>query len=88
MVADGAFNHIIHWVDLFLKILNYKKNQNCIIGSKVTAILLNGWVLPIGGVASGKVWVCSLRRRPVFYDMVFKFQQTRPGDLVMPDPFR
>ena len=28
---------------------------NCFIGSKVTAILLNGWILPPGGVALGRV---------------------------------
>ena len=27
------------------------------IGSKVTAIVLEGWILPVGGVASGR---CSL----------------------------
>ena len=26
---------------------------NCCIDSKVTAILLNGWILPTGGVAAG-----------------------------------
>ena len=41
---------------LFLKeILNLKGHPNRITGSKVTAILLNGWILPVGGVASGRV---------------------------------
>ena len=36
--------------------LHLKGYQNCIIvESKVTAILLNGWILPIGGVASARV---------------------------------
>jgi len=37
MVADGAFSHKI----------------NCITGSKVTAILLNGWILPWGFIEKG-----------------------------------
>ena len=32
---------------------------NLIIGSKVTAILMNGWILPIGGVALGRVCACN-----------------------------
>ena len=32
--------------------LNLEGHQNRISGSKVTAILLNGWILPVGGVAS------------------------------------
>ena len=43
-----------------LKIKNLSGHQNCIIYSKVTAILLNGWVLPIGGVALGRACACSL----------------------------
>ena len=30
-------------------------------GSKVTAILLKEWILPIGGVALGKVCACRER---------------------------
>ena len=32
-----------------------KGHTNCITGSKFTAILLNGGIFPIGGVASGTV---------------------------------
>jgi hypothetical protein len=45
--------------------LNPEGHQKRIIGSKVTAILLSGWILPIGGVASGMVCACSLRSRLV-----------------------
>ena len=45
--------------------LNFKGNLNCMIGSKVTTVLLEGWILPIGGVASGRVCACSLRSRLV-----------------------
>ena len=34
--------------------LNPKGHQNTIIGSKVTPILLKGWILPIGGASSGE----------------------------------
>ena len=46
--------------------LNPEGHQNPISGSKVTAILLKRWIWPIGGVASGRVCVCSLRSRLVF----------------------
>ena len=37
----------------------------CTIGSKVTAILLIGWILPNGWVASRRVCICSLCSRLV-----------------------
>ena len=36
----------------FKEILNLKGHLNCITGSEVTAILLNGWILPIGGTSA------------------------------------
>ena len=39
----------------FLEIQNLEGHQNRCIGSKVTVILLNGLILPTGGVASGRV---------------------------------
>ena len=47
-----------------IKILNNIKKYK--VGSKVTAILPSGWILPIGGVSSGRVWACSLRSRLVY----------------------
>ena len=44
------------------EILNFKGEQNCIVGSKVTAILLDWYIWPIGGFASGR-WLSCL----VFY---------------------
>ena len=55
MVGNGAFSHKKDYVQKCLEILNLKGRQNCITGSRVTVILLNGWILPIGGVASGRV---------------------------------
>ena len=54
-VADGAFSHKIDYVTIFKEILNPEWHSNRISGSKVTAILLNGWILPIGGASSGRV---------------------------------
>ena len=44
----------IDYVTTFKKILNPEGHSNCITGSKVTAILLNGWILYICGASSGK----------------------------------
>ena len=52
MVGDGASSPKIYYVSEFQGVLNLKRYQNCIIGSKITGILLNEWVLPIGVVAS------------------------------------
>ena len=65
MVGDGAFSYKIDYVTIFKKILNLEGHLNRITGSRVTAILLNGWILPIGGVLSGRVCACSLRSRLV-----------------------
>ena len=46
--------------------LNLEGHQNRISGSKDVVILLYGLILPIGGVALGRVCVCSLRSRLVF----------------------
>ena len=44
----------------WLEILSLEDEQNCIICSKVTEILLNRWTLPIGGIASGRVCAYSV----------------------------
>ena len=44
------------------KFLNLGGHQNCISGSKVTAILL---ILPIGGASAGEGLPCSLQSRLV-----------------------
>ena len=41
-------------------------HQNPICGLIVMAILLMGWILPIGGASSGRVRACSLRSRLIF----------------------
>ena len=64
---DMASNHKIEYVTQVQDILNLKGQQNCMIGSKVTAFLLNRWILPIGGVALGRV--CNQQGLPrlVYY---------------------
>ena len=44
MVKDGAFSHKIGFVTMFKEILNHEGHPNYITGSKVMAILLNGWI--------------------------------------------
>ena len=54
-----CFSHKIDYVTI-LEILNPNGHTNRITGSKVTANLLNWWILPIGGASSGRVGACSL----------------------------
>ena len=55
MVADWAFIYKMDYVIFLKEILNFAGHLNCIPGLKVAAILLKGWILPVGGVASGRV---------------------------------
>ena len=55
MVGDGAFTHKLDYVAKLWEILNLEGHQNCTTGSRVTTIFLKGGILPIGGVASGRV---------------------------------
>ena len=67
MVRDSSSSYKIDYVIVTKNFLKSEGHQNYISGSKVTAILLKGWILPIGGAASGRVCACSLRSRLVFY---------------------
>ena len=42
-------------IHVILEILYLEGHVNCCIASKFTAILLNGWILPTGGAASGSI---------------------------------
>ena len=55
MVKDDASSYKTNHIDIFSEILNLEGHLICCIGSKVLAILLNGWILPIGGVSSERV---------------------------------
>ena len=48
------------YVIVIKKFLTPKGHQNTISGSKVTTILMKGWILPIGGAALGRVCARSL----------------------------
>ena len=53
MVGDRSSSYKRDNVIVIKALLNHKGHQNPINGSKVTAVLLKGRSLPIGGVASG-----------------------------------
>ena len=46
---------IKNYIDILKEILNLEWHLHRCIGIKVTAILLKGWILPTGGVASGRM---------------------------------
>ena len=52
MVGDGAFSHKIDYVTFLLEIINLERHPNRTTGSRVTAVLLNGWIFPIGGASA------------------------------------
>ena len=65
MVKHGASSYKQAILTFFSEIINLEGHQIRCIGSKVTAILLNGWILPTSGASSGRVCACSLRSRLV-----------------------
>ena len=71
MVEDGAFSHKIDSVTIFLKILNLEGHPNCITGSGVTAILLKGWILSIGGASASTetLHLHTVREEFAFHNM-------------------
>ena len=52
MNEDGAFSHTIDLFTFFQEILNLEGHPNRITSSRITAILLNWWILPIGGASA------------------------------------
>ena len=54
MVKDSSSRYKKDYVTQILRYLNPEGHQNCIIVSKVVAIELSVWILPVGGVASVK----------------------------------
>ena len=51
-IRDNSSSYKIDYVIVIGSFLNPKGHQNRINGSKVTAILLKGWILPIGGASA------------------------------------
>ena len=63
-VRYSSFSYKIDYFMLIKTFLKPEGHQHSISGSKVIAILLKGLILPIGGIASGRVCAFSLRSRP------------------------
>ena len=74
-VRDSTSSYKIDYVIVIKNSRNPKGHQNPISGSKVTAILLKQWILPIGGASLGRVCACSLRSRLVFKSSSPEFNQ-------------
>ena len=66
LYGAASSSYKIDHVIVIKNMLNPEGHQNPISGAKVTVFLLKEWILPIGGVASGRVCACSLRSRLVY----------------------
>ena len=65
LVGDGAFSHKIDNGKYVYEIINLEGHQNRNTGSRVTAILLNGRIFPIGQNCEASRWrVCYQRGLP------------------------
>ena len=53
-IRDRASSYKIDYVVVIKSYLNPEGHQNPMSGSKVTAILLKGWIWPIGEASAGK----------------------------------
>ena len=51
-VRDSSSSYKIDYVIVIKTFLNPEGHQNLINGSKVTAILLKGWISPVGGASA------------------------------------
>ena len=60
MVVDRCSRYKIDYVIVIKNFPNPEGHQNPISGSKLTAILLKGWILPIGEASLGE----GLRLQP------------------------
>ena len=61
MVGDSTFSYKTDYVIVIKNFLNPEGHQNPISSSKVTTILLKGWILPNGEALAGEGLPCSLR---------------------------
>ena len=59
-VRDRASRYKVDYVIVIKSFLNHEGHQNPISGSKVNAILLKGWIWPIGEASTGE----GLRLQP------------------------
>ena len=65
-VRDSSSSYEIDYVIVINKFLNIEGHQNLIIGSKVTAIILKGWILPISWASAVEGLRSTLLPRLVF----------------------
>ena len=71
-VRDSSSNYKIDYVIVIKNFfLNIEGHQNPINGSKVTAILLKGWILPIGGASAVEGLRSTWLPRLVFFYYLF-----------------
>ena len=68
MVRDGSSSYKIDYFIVIKNLLNPEGHQSSINGSKVTAILLKGWILPIGGASAVEGLQSTGLPRLVFLD--------------------
>ena len=61
-VGDSSSRFKIDYVKVIKNFLNPEGHQNPISGSKVTAILLNGWIWLIGEASAGEEWILVVGR--------------------------
>ena len=71
-VRDSSSSYNIEYVIVIKNFQNFEGHQNPISGSEVRAILLKGWIWPIGGAASVRVCACSLHSRLVIINPYVK----------------
>ena len=80
-VRVSTSSYKIDYVIIIKNFLNPKGHQNPFSGSKVMAILVKGWIWPIGGASAGQGLACSLRSRLVLkcigFQLKFKGVQLR-----------
>ena len=69
MVADGAFSYKIDYVTIIKETLNLEGHPNPITGSKVSVMMLNGWILPFGGASSVKGVCLQLTQQACFFKL-------------------
>ena len=66
-VRVSTSSYKIDYVTMTKNFLNPEGHQNPFSSSKVTAILLKGWIWPIGWASAGECLPCSLRSRLVSF---------------------
>ena len=78
MVGDSSSGYKIDYVIVINKFLNPEGHQNPVNGSKVMAILMKGWILPIGG-ASTVEGLRSTGLSPLVCFLLYALFQQKPG---------